>query len=163
MESLKSTVTKLTQQYLSTEHSVLQKAVSDLSNKIDNLQTQESKLSEQIKSTSDALGKHPASSAQLVSNRKSNVVVYGVEENPPKTPRNVWLQKDMETVSQIFNSINVCVDPTHTVFLTVSDLADSNYSKQDLDLFCSNFSTSLIQRMASSRTAITFSKISLSF
>ena len=66
MESLKSTVTKLTQQYLSTEHSVLQKAVSDLSNKIDNLQTQESKLSEQIKSTSDALGKHPASSAQLV-------------------------------------------------------------------------------------------------
>ena len=30
-ENLKSTVTKLTKQYLSTEHSVLQKAVSDLS------------------------------------------------------------------------------------------------------------------------------------
>ena len=61
---MESTVTKLTQQYLSTEHSALQKAVSDLSSKIDNLQTQQSKLSEQIKSTSDALGKHPASSAQ---------------------------------------------------------------------------------------------------
>ena len=63
MESLKQNfnqwniiVSKLTQQYLSTEHSALKKAVSDLSNKIDNLQTQESKLSEQIKSTSDALG-----------------------------------------------------------------------------------------------------------
>ena len=112
-QSMESTVTKLTQQYLSTEHSALQKAVSDLSNKIDNLQTQESKLSEQMKSTSDALGKHLASSAQPVSNRKSNVVVYGVEENPPKTPRNVWLQKDMETISQIFKSINVRIDPTH--------------------------------------------------
>ena len=56
-EKLESTVTKLTKQYLSTEHSVLQKAVSDLFNKIDSLQTQESKLSEQIKSTSVALGK----------------------------------------------------------------------------------------------------------
>ena len=36
--------------------------------KIDNLQTQKSKLSEQIKSISDALGKHPASSTQPVSN-----------------------------------------------------------------------------------------------
>ena len=69
---MESTVTKLTQQYLSTEHSALQKAVSDLSNKIENLQTQESKLSEQIKSTSwsDALGKHPVSSVQPVSNHK---------------------------------------------------------------------------------------------
>ena len=65
---------------------------------VDSLQTQESKLSEQIKSTSVALGKYPASSAQLVSNRKSKVVVYGVNENPPKTPRNVQLQKDIETV-----------------------------------------------------------------
>ena len=99
-QSMESSVTKLThdQQYLSTEHSALQQAVSDVSNKIDNLQTQESKLSEQIKSTSDALGKHPASSAQPVSNHKSNVV-YGVEENPPKMPRNVQLRKDMETIS----------------------------------------------------------------
>ena len=104
---MESTVTKLTQQYLSTEHSALQKAVSDLSNKIENLQTQESKLSEQIKSTSDALGKHPVSSVQPVSNHKSNVVVYGVEENPPKMPRNVRLQKDKETISQFFRSINV--------------------------------------------------------
>ena len=53
---MESTVTKLTQQYLSTEHSALQKAVPDLSNKSDKLQTQESKSSEQIKSTPDALG-----------------------------------------------------------------------------------------------------------
>ena len=98
---------------MSTEHSVLQKAILDLSNKIDSLQTQESKLSEQIKSTSVALGKYPASSAQPVSNHKSNVVVYGVDENPQKSPRNVRLQKDMETMLQIFNSINVRVDPAH--------------------------------------------------
>ena len=112
---MESSVTKLTQQYLSTKHSALQKAVSDLSNKIKSLQTQKSKLSEQIKSTStsDALGKHPTSSAQLVSNYKSNVVVYGVEKNPPKMPRNVWLQKDMETISQILKTINVRIDPTH--------------------------------------------------
>ena len=41
---------------LTTAHNTIQKAVSDLSNKIVNLQSQESKLSEQIKSTSDALG-----------------------------------------------------------------------------------------------------------
>ena len=112
-KKLESTVTKLTKQYLSTEHIVLQKAISDLSNKIDSLQTQESKLSEQIKSTLVALGKYPVSSAQPVSNRKSNVVVYGVDKNPPKTPRNVQLQKDIKTMLQIFNSINVHVDPTH--------------------------------------------------
>ena len=66
-----------------------------------------------MKSTSDALGKYPASSAQPVSNHKSNIVVYAVEENPPKMPRNVWLQKDMETISQIVMSINVRVDPIH--------------------------------------------------
>ena len=50
---------------------------------------------------------------QPVSNHKSNVVVYGVDENPPKTPRNVRFQKDIETMLQIINSINVRVDPTH--------------------------------------------------
>ena len=59
---LETTVNKLTQQYLSTEHTALQKAVSDLSDKIDNLKAQESKLSEQMKSTSDALDKCPVSS-----------------------------------------------------------------------------------------------------
>ena len=44
-QSMESTVTKLTQQYISTEHSALQKAVSDLFSKTDNLQTQESKVS----------------------------------------------------------------------------------------------------------------------
>jgi len=40
---------------LTTAHNTIQKAVSDLSNKIVNLQSQESKLSKQIKSTSDVL------------------------------------------------------------------------------------------------------------
>ena len=78
------------------------------------MQTQESKSSEQIKSTPDALGKHPASSAQLISNRKSNVIIYGVEENPPKCLEMYGCRKkDMETISQIFKSINVHIDPTH--------------------------------------------------
>ena len=84
---LESTVTKLTHQYLATEHDVLQKAVSDLSKKIDNLHVQESKLSDQIKDTSDALRKHDVVSIQQVLDRKSNVVVYGIEESPPKTPK----------------------------------------------------------------------------
>ena len=63
---LESTVTKLTQQYLATEHDVLQKAVSDLSKKIDNLHVQESKLSDQIKDTSDALRKHDVAPIQQV-------------------------------------------------------------------------------------------------
>ena len=36
-----------------------------------------------------------------------------MDENPLKTPRNVRLQKDMGTILQTFNSINVHVDPTH--------------------------------------------------
>ena len=36
-----------------------------------------------------------------------------MDENPLKTPRNVQLQKDMETILQTFNSIDVHVDPTH--------------------------------------------------
>ena len=38
---------------LTTAHNVLEKAVSDLSSKITNLQAQEAKLSDQIKTTSD--------------------------------------------------------------------------------------------------------------
>ena len=41
------------------------------------------------------------------------MLFYGVEKNPPKMPRNVWLQKDMDTQSQITKSINVSIDPTH--------------------------------------------------
>ena len=115
-EKLESTVTKLTHLWLSIKHSVPQKAVSDLSNEKDSLQTQVSKLSKQIKSISDTLGNILAtSSTQLVSNHKSNVLVYGVDENPPKTARNVQLQKDMETTLQIFNIINVHIDPTHNL------------------------------------------------
>ena len=42
----------LTQQYLSLEHKALQKAVSDLSSKIDKLQAQEVELTSQIKNAS---------------------------------------------------------------------------------------------------------------
>ena len=88
------------------------KAVSDLSKKIDNLHVQESKLSDQIKDTSDALRKHDVAPIQQVLDQKSNVVVYGIEESPPKTPKNVRLQKDINSISQIFDSINVSVKST---------------------------------------------------
>ena len=39
-------------------------------------------------------------------------MVFGVEESPPKTFKDVRLQKDMELVSEIFASINVQVDPS---------------------------------------------------
>ena len=65
----------------------------DLSNKIANLQTQESKLSDQIKTTSDVLGKHATSLPQYVSDRKSNVVLYGIDESPSKTLKHERLKK----------------------------------------------------------------------
>ena len=52
-------VSSLTQQHLSNEYQTLQKAVSDLSNKIIHLQAQESDLCTQIKNTSVALERHP--------------------------------------------------------------------------------------------------------
>ena len=79
MTRLKLSITNLTKQYLSTEHDALQKAVSDLSSKIDNLQVQESKLSDQIKNT---FSKPPVALNYPTPDRKSHVVVYGVAENP---------------------------------------------------------------------------------
>ena len=84
---LETTVTKLTQQYLATEHDVLRKVASDLSNTIDNLYIQESKLNDQIKDTSDALHKHDVTLIQQVLDRKSNVVVYEIEKNPLRHPK----------------------------------------------------------------------------
>ena len=58
---IKEVVTGLTQQYLSSKHSALQKAVSDLSSRIDKLQAQELELTSEIKNTSKALETHPES------------------------------------------------------------------------------------------------------
>ena len=52
-------VTSLTQQYLSSEHSALQKVVSGLSSRTDKLQVQELELYSQIRNTSKALETHP--------------------------------------------------------------------------------------------------------
>ena len=106
---LETVVTNLTQQYLSTEHVALQKAVSDLSSKIDNLQAQESKLSDQIKNTSDTFGKQPVALNYPTPDRKSHVVVFGVAENPPKTSVNTRMQNDLKALLQIFDSIDVHV------------------------------------------------------
>ena len=106
-------VSNISQQSLTTEYNNLQKAVANLSTRIDNLTVRESELSNQIKDTSKALEKHPTTSnAQPFINRKSNVVVFGVEESPPKTFKSVRLQKDMKSVSEIFASINVPVNPS---------------------------------------------------
>lgn len=53
---LEGVVVDLGKQYLSSEHSIriLQKAVSDLSSRIDKLQAQEMELTTQIKTTSKA-------------------------------------------------------------------------------------------------------------
>ena len=110
---IKEVVTGLTQQYLSSEHSALQKAVSDLSSRIDKLQAQELELTSEIKNTSKALETHPESIRSQNSNRKSNIVIFGVEESPPKTPKSTRLQKDTSTVVEIFSSLGVHVESSH--------------------------------------------------
>ena len=67
-------VTNLTQKHLSNKYQTLQKAVSDLSNKILHLQAQESDLCTQIKNTSVALDKHPDKNKSPTQDRKCNVV-----------------------------------------------------------------------------------------
>ena len=59
---IESIVSDLTKEHLSKEYSTLQKAVSDLSAKIDNLQAQELELSSKITDTSNVIGKHPSKS-----------------------------------------------------------------------------------------------------
>ena len=49
---------------LALAHSKIEKAVSDLANKIETLQLQETKLADQIQSTSDALEKHTVHSTR---------------------------------------------------------------------------------------------------
>ena len=104
-------VSNISQQSLTTEYDNLQKAVANLSTRIDNLSAHESELSNQIKDTSKALEKRSTvPSVQPLIKWKSNVVVFGVEESPPKTfNKSVRLQKDMELVSE---SINAQVNPS---------------------------------------------------
>ena len=54
------------------------------------------------------------SKSQNVS-RKSNVVVYGVEECPPKTPKSVRLQSDSNAVSKVFSSMDVHIESNQVV------------------------------------------------
>ena len=65
---------------LASAHCKIEKAVSDLSNKIETLQLQETKLVDQIQTTSNALDRHTANPTQQVPDRKSNVVLYGIDE-----------------------------------------------------------------------------------
>ena len=58
---MKEVITSLKQQYLSSEHSALQKVVPDASSRIDKLQTQDLEITSQIKYTSKALETHPES------------------------------------------------------------------------------------------------------
>jgi len=96
------------------EHQVLQKAVTDLSTKIDALTAQESELNTQIAETSKAIHVQLKSSqtSSQPSDRKPNVAVYGVEESPPNTPCGACLQKDTVAVSKIFGSLNIEIEPS---------------------------------------------------
>ena len=82
---------------MSSEHSALQKVVPDLSSRIDKLQAQELELTSEIKNTSKDLDMHPDSIRSQNSNRKSNNMIFGVEENPPKTLKSTRFQKDTST------------------------------------------------------------------
>jgi len=90
--------------------------VSGLSTKIINLQTEESKLSEQIKTTSDALGRHTP-------DQKFNIVLYGVKESPPKALRHERLQSDIKAILEI---LDIQLNPT--------DCFRLGRFSQDLDL-----------------------------
>ena len=104
--------TNQTQQHLINEYQTLQRAVTELSNKISQLQVQESALSTQIKDTSAALDKHPDKKQPPIQDRKCNVVVYGIDECPQNTSRNARLQKDTDAVTKLFGSIEVTVEPS---------------------------------------------------
>ena len=66
---LETMVSNLSQQSLTTEYDNLQKAVANLSTRIDNLTARESELSNQIKDTSKALEKRQMFSPLLTGNQ----------------------------------------------------------------------------------------------
>ena len=112
---IKKVVEDLSKQYLSSEHGALQKAVSDLSSRIDKLQAQELELGSQMKTTSKALVTHTDRAKSQNISRKSNVVVYGVEECPPKAPKSVRLQSNSDAVSKVCSSMDVLIEPNQVV------------------------------------------------
>jgi len=117
-------VSNITKEHLSTEYATIQKAVTDLSAKIDNLQAQEQTLSTQFTSTS---GRYPSKSVAASSDCKSNVVVFGVEEY---TLRSACIVRDTKEVSVVLMfTLNLAR------FWTALDWANSNLSKLDPDQF----------------------------
>ena len=109
---MKEVITSLKQQYLSSEHSALQKVVPDASSRIDKLPTQDLEITSQIKKYFKSF--RDASRVVQVPElyQKSNILVFGVEDSPQKTPKSVRLQKDTNTVVELFSSLSVCVDPS---------------------------------------------------
>jgi len=102
--------------HLSTEFTTIQTAVTDLSAKINNLQAQEQKLSTQIASTSNSIGKYPSRSTAATSgDRKSNVVVFGIEECPQNTLRSAQIIRDTKEVSKVFSNIDVHIEPSQVL------------------------------------------------
>ena len=96
---------------LTSTYNTIEKAVSDLSSKIVNLQSQECNLSEQIKSTIVALGRQSSYSTPAPADQRSNIVLYGVEESPPKALRHERLQHDVKAVLDILGGIKVQLNP----------------------------------------------------
>jgi len=121
---------------LTSTHNTIEKAVSDLSSKIVNLQSQECKLSEQIKSTSVALGRQSSYSTPAPADRRSNIVLYGVEESPPKALRYERLQHDVKAVLEVLGGIKVQLNPAQ--ILDCFQWVNSNQISQDLDPSYSN-------------------------
>ena len=107
---IETIVSDLTKKHLTTEFATIQKAVCDLSAKIDNLQSQETQLSNQISTTSKAINQHPGQFPSQTNDRKCNVVVFGVKECPQNTPRSTRLVRDTNEVSEIFGSIDVNIE-----------------------------------------------------
>ena len=100
---------------LASAHCKIEKAVSDLSNKIETLQLQETKLVDQIQTTSNALDRHTANPTQQVPDRKSNVVLYGIGECSSRTSRHERQQNDVKAVLETLSSIKVQINPDHVI------------------------------------------------
>ena len=107
---IESIVSDLIKEHLTTEHSTIQKAVSNLSAKIDKLQAQELQLSSQITNTTKAIEKQPGKPLHQTDDCKCNAVAYGVEKCPQNTPRSACFVRDTNEVSKIFGSIDVNIE-----------------------------------------------------
>ena len=99
------------------------------------LQAQELELSSQIKTTSKAQVTHTDRAKSQNVSRKSNVVVYGIEECPPKTPKSARLQSDSNAVSKICSSMDVHIEPNQVVDCFRLGKFKSNQSWIDLTKF----------------------------